>query len=99
MLFAIIGEDAPDSMAKRLEARPEHLARIDALGAEGRLVLAGPFPAVPAEDPGEAGFTGSLIVAEFESFEAAEHWGAEDPYVTGGVFARTEVRPFRQTRP
>lgn len=99
MLFAIIGEDAPDSLPKRMAARPDHLARIDALQDEGRLVLAGPFPAIPSEDPGEAGFTGSIIIAEFDSLEAAEAWAAADPYMQTGVYVKAEVRPFRQTRP
>lgn len=99
MLFAIIGEDTPGSLPKRMAARPDHLARIDALQDEGRLVLAGPFPAIPSEDPGEAGFTGSIIIAEFDSLEAAEAWAAADPYAQTGVYVKTEVRPFRQTRP
>ena len=99
MLFAIIGEDHPDSLALRRELRPAHLARIDELVEQGRIVLAGPFPAVPVEDPGDAGFTGSLIVAEFDSFDAAKVWADSDPYTTGGVFSRVEVKPFRQTLP
>lgn len=99
MLYAIMGEDAPGSLAKRREARPAHLERVERLRDEGRLVLAGPHPAVDAEDPGPAGFTGSLIVAEFESLEAAKTWAAGDPYATSGVFARVTVKPFRQVLP
>lgn len=99
MLYAIIGRDHPDSLDQRLAARPAHLERVEALKALGRLVLAGPFPAIDSPDPGPAGFSGSLIVAEFESLAAAEAWAAADPYVTAGVFAATEVRPFRRTLP
>ncbi len=99
MLYAIMGEDAADSLPIRLAVRPAHLKRIEALKDEGRLVLAGPHPAIDSVDPGPAGFTGSLIVAEFESLEAAMAWATEDPYVTGGVFARFTVKPFRQVLP
>lgn len=99
MLYAIIGEDAPDSLARRLAVRPRHLARAEALRAAGRMVLAGPFPALDTPDPGPAGFTGSLIVAEFESLADAQAWIAADPYVTEGVFTRVQVRPFRQVMP
>ncbi|MGD9600421.1 MAG: YciI family protein [Gammaproteobacteria bacterium] len=99
MLYAIIGEDAPDSLPRRAIARPAHLARAQALVAEGRMILAGPFPAIESNDPGAAGFTGSLIVAEFDSQSAAEAWIRADPYVTEGVFSRVEVRPFRQVLP
>lgn len=99
MLYAIIGKDAPDSLPLRQQARPAHLARVEALVAEGRLVLAGPFPAIDSPDPGPAGYTGSLIVADFDSLAAAEDWIAEDPYVTGKVFAHVEVRPFRRVLP
>lgn len=99
MLYAIIGYDAPDSLPLRQRARPRHLARAQALCDEGRMVLAGPFPALDTPDPGPAGFTGSLIVAEFESREAAQAWIEADPYVTDKVFARVEVRPFRQVLP
>jgi uncharacterized protein YciI len=99
MLYALIGEDAPNSLAKRLEVRPGHVARLKALQGEGRLVLAGPFPAVDAPDPGPAGFTGSLIVADFPSQQDAESWMAGDPYVTQGVFVRTTVKPFKQSLP
>lgn len=99
MLYAIIGDDAPGSLERRLAARPAHLERLKALQDAGRLILAGPCPAIDAPDPGPAGFAGSLIVAEFESREAAEAWAAADPYVLAGVFARTTVRPFRKVLP
>lgn len=99
MLYAIVGEDVPDSLKSRLAARPDHLARLDALQSEGRLVLAGPFPASDANDPGPAGFTGSLIVAEFDSFLAAKAWAEADPYVAAGVYAQLTVKPFKQVYP
>ncbi|MEY3201259.1 MAG: hypothetical protein RIR70_809 [Pseudomonadota bacterium] len=99
MLYALIGEDAPDSLALRMSVRPEHLARVKALCDEGRVVLAGPMPAIDSPDPGPAGFAGSLIVAEFASLDDAQAWLAADPYVTHGVFARTSVRPFKQVLP
>lgn len=99
MLYAIFGQDVSDSLGKRTAARPAHLARLQALQDEGRLLLAGPFPAVDAIDPGMAGFTGSLIVAEFASLEAAEAWAAADPYITAGVYAQTAVRPFKKVFP
>lgn len=99
MLYALIGEDAPDSLERRLAARPEHLARLKALADAGRLVLAGPMPAIDSPDPGPAGFAGSLIVAEFASLEEAEAWAAEDPYATTGVFVRVNVLPFKQVLP
>ncbi len=99
MLYAIFGNDVLDSLEKRKAARPAHLARLQTLQDEGRLILAGPFPAVDAVDPGLAGFTGSLIVAEFASLEAAEAWAAADPYVAAGVYAQVAVRPFRRVFP
>ena len=99
MLYAIIGHDAPDSQDKRMAARPEHLARLQALQGEGRLVLAGPFPAVDAIDPGPAGFAGSLIVAEFASLQAAQEWAASDPYAATGVFRQISVQPFKKVFP
>ena len=99
MLYAIVGQDTLDSLEQRLAARPAHVARLVALQDAGRLVLAGPFPAVDAVDPGAAGFTGSLIVAEFASLQEAEAWAAADPYVAAGVYAAVSVRPFRQTFP
>jgi len=99
MWFAIVGTDVPDSLEKRKSARPEHLARLEKLQAEGRLLLAGPFPAIESEDPGPAGFTGSLIIAEFPTLEDAQRWAESDPYVAAGVYASVEVKPFRQTLP
>ncbi len=99
MLYAIITEDVQDSLPLRKKARPDHLARLDILNADGRLVLAGPNPAVDAEDPGEAGFTGSIIIAEFESLEAAQEWADTDPYVEAGVYQSVTVKPFKQTLP
>jgi len=99
MLYAIIGRDIPSSMEKRLAARPAHLARLQALQDEGRLILAGPFPAVDACDPAAAGFSGSLIVAEFSSLAEAESWAQGDPYTSAGVYAQVEVKPFRKVFP
>lgn len=99
MLYAIISEDVEDSLAKRQGARPAHLKRVEALQADGRLVIAGPHPAVDNNDPGEAGFTGSLIVAEFGSLDEARAWADADPYVAAGVYARVTVKPFRQVLP
>lgn len=99
MWFAIVGTDVPDSLDRRKRARPEHLARLEALQAEGRLLLAGPFPAIESEDPGPAGFTGSLIIAEFPTQEHAQRWADADPYVAAGVYAGVEIKPFRQTLP
>lgn len=99
MLYAISGEDVPDSLEKRLAVRSVHLERIKALQDEGRLLLAGPYPAIDSPDPGPAGFSGSLIVAEFESLEAAQAWAKADPYATSGVFANVVVRPFRKVLP
>ncbi|WP_018866495.1 MULTISPECIES: YciI family protein [unclassified Thioalkalivibrio] len=96
MLYMIQGQDAPDSLDARLAARPEHVARLQALRDDGRLVLAGPFPAIDSNDPGPAGFTGSLIVAEFPSLEAARTWADADPYVAAGVYTAVDVRPFKQ---
>ena len=99
MLYCIIGTDNADSLKARIEARPAHLERLKALQAEGRLILAGPNPAIDAEDPGAAGFTGSLIVAEFSSKEEAESWAATDPYVSAGVYEHVTVKPFRKVLP
>ncbi len=99
MLYCIIGTDNPDSLEQRLAARPAHLERLKALQEEGRLILAGPFPAIDAEDPGPAGFTGSLIVAEFESLDAARQWADADPYVAAGVYRQVSVQPFRKVLP
>lgn len=99
MLYAIIGTDKPDSLQQRLAARPDHLARLNELKSAGRLVLAGPFPALDSEDPGPAGFTGSLIVAEFVSLEAAQQWADADPYIKAGVYANVTVKPFKKVLP
>lgn len=99
MLYALVGQDVPDSLERRLAARPAHLARLQALQNDGRLLLAGPFPAIDANDPGPAGFTGSLIVAEFESLAAAQAWADADPYVAAGIYAGVTVKPFRKVLP
>ena len=99
MLYLIVGEDTPNSLEKRLSVRPEHVARLQALQAEGRLVLAGPFPAVDSLDPGPAGFTGSAIVAEFASLADAKSWAEADPYVAAGVYGNVVVRPFKKVLP
>lgn len=99
MLYAIIGQDAPDSLELRKASRTAHLARLHALQEEGRLLLAGPFPAIDSVDPGPAGYTGSLILAEFASLEEAQAWADADAYVSGGVFTKVTVRPFRKTLP
>ncbi len=99
MLYAIVGEDVPNSLDQRLAARAAHLARLLELDAAGRMALGGPFPAIDSPDPGPAGFSGSLIVAEFDSLAAAQAWAEADPYVAAGVFARVTVRPFRQVFP
>lgn len=99
MLYAIIAEDTADSLSKRLLARPAHLARLQQLQEQGQLVLAGPHPAVDAENPGEAGFSGSLIVAEFADLTAAQLWADADPYKEAGVYARVTVKPFKQVFP
>ena len=99
MWYAIVGQDVPDSLDKRMAARPAHVARLQTLQSEGRLLLAGPFPAVDALDPGAAGFSGSLIVAEFATLAAAQDWAHADPYVAAGVYAEVRVRPFKKTFP
>jgi len=99
MLYAIIAEDIPNSLEKRLSNRPPHLARLQQLQAEGRLLLAGPFPAIDSVDPGPAGFSGSLIVAEFASLGEAQAWAEADPFVASGVYAGVTVKPFRKTLP
>ncbi|MDI6750724.1 MAG: YciI family protein [Pseudomonadota bacterium] len=99
MLYMILGTDAPGSLDKRLAARPAHLERLQALQAAGRLILAGPCPAIDSPDPGPAGFSGSLIVAEFDSLEAAQAWAAADPYVAAGVYASVTVKPFKKVLP
>ena len=99
MLYAIIAEDVAGSLQNRIKARPDHIKRLEALQNEGRLVLAGPHPAIDSEDPGEAGFTGSLIVAEFKSLEDAQTWANADPYVAAGVYNQVTIKPFRKVFP
>jgi uncharacterized protein YciI len=99
MLYAIIAEDNIDSLAQRLVTRPRHLDRIKRLQNEGRLILAGPHPAIDSEDPGDAGFCGSLVVAEFDSLEDAQHWANTDPYMLAGVYKSVTVKPFRKVLP
>ena len=99
MLYAIIGEDVPGSLEKRLAARPAHLERLKALQDEGRMIVAGPCPAIDSPDPGPAGFSGSLIVAEFPSLEDAQTWADADPYVASGVYARVTIKPFKKVFP
>ncbi|MBD3619149.1 MAG: YciI family protein [Chromatiales bacterium] len=99
MLYAIIGEDVEDSLEKRLSVRPAHLERLEALKAEGRLLVAGPNPAVDSSDPGEAGFTGSVIIAEFDSLREAQNWADADPYIEAGVYRQVTVKPFKKVLP
>lgn len=99
MLYAIIAEDVADSLSKRLAARPLHLQRLEDLQNQGRLVLAGPHPAIDSDNPGEAGFTGSLIVAEFTDLQDAQNWANADPYLAAGVYASIIVKPFKQVFP
>ena len=99
MLYAIIAEDVPGSLDKRLAARPAHLERLKALQDAGKMILAGPCPAIDSPDPGPAGFTGSLIVAEFDSLQDAKTWADADPFVAAGVYAKVAVKPFRKTLP
>lgn len=99
MLYAIICEDHKDSLKKRLSVRPEHLLRLEKLKQQGLLILAGPHPTIDNEDPGTTGFTGSLIVAQFESLQAAQQWADDDPYKIAGVFKSVLVKPFKQVLP
>lgn len=99
MLYAIISRDLPGSLSLRRQARPEHLQRLELLRDQGRLLLAGPHPAIDCDDPGPAGFTGSLIVAEFPSLDEARHWAESDPYVRAGVYAEVVVKPFKKVLP
>jgi uncharacterized protein YciI len=99
MLYAIIGQDIEHSLERRRQVRSAHLARIQQLQENGHLILAGPFPAIDTEDPGEIGFTGSLIVAEFPSLEAAQQWAEADPYVEAGIYVQVTVKPFKQVLP
>jgi uncharacterized protein len=99
MLYAIFAEDAPNTLEKRLEFRPKHLERLNELLEQGRLILAGPFPAIDSIDPGVAGFSGSLIVAEFSDLASAQAWANADPFVNAGVYQNVTVKPFRKTLP
>lgn len=99
MLYAIISQDIEDSLARRLAARPAHLERLHALQDQGRLILAGPHPAIDSENPGEAGFTGSLVIAEFDSLNDAQQWAETDPYIDAGVYAHVTVKPFKKVFP
>lgn len=99
MLYVIIGEDRPGTLEKRLAVRPDHVARLQALQAEGRLILAGPCPAIDSPDPGPAGFSGSVIVAEFASLEAAKAWADADPYIAAGVYEKVTIKPFKKVLP
>ncbi|MCK0105286.1 YciI family protein [Marinobacter sp. S0848L] len=99
MYYAIMSEDVPNSLALRKQARPAHLARLEALKAEGRLLVAGPHPAIDTEDPGDSGFTGSLVIAEFDSLESAQAWADADPYVEAGVYQSVTVKPYKVVLP
>ncbi len=99
MLYSIVEIDREDSLEARMSARPQHVARLDALKQEGRLIIAGPNPAIDSEDPGEAGFSGSIIIAEFESLQAAQAWADEDPYIESGAYASVTVKPFKKVLP
>ncbi|MGR8997653.1 MAG: YciI family protein [Gammaproteobacteria bacterium] len=99
VLYAIISEDVEDSLEKRMSARPAHINRLQALQDAGRLVLAGPHPAIDSDNPGDAGFTGSLVVAEFNDLEAAQQWADSDPYNNAGVYAKVTVKPFKKVFP
>jgi len=99
MWYAIISQDVENSLEKRLSARPAHIERLQALKAEGRLLIAGPHPAVDSEDPGSAGFTGSLVVAEFDSLTSAQNWADADPYIEAGVYQQVTVKPFKKVLP
>ncbi|MEZ5525287.1 MAG: YciI family protein [Pseudomonadales bacterium] len=99
MFYAIISQDIPNSLPLRKEARPAHIARLEALKEQGRLLIAGPHPAIDSDDPGEAGFTGSLVIAEFESLDAAQAWADADPYMDAGVYQSVTVKPFKKVLP
>ena len=99
MWYAIISEDIEDSLSRRSAARTEHLARLEELVSVGRLLIAGPHPAIDAEDPGAAGFTGSLVVVDFPSLEDAQKWADEDPYIEAGVYQKVTVKPFKRVLP
>jgi len=99
MLYAILSQDVENSLPLRLKARPDHLARLEQLQNEGRLILAGPHPAIDSNDPGEAGFSGSLVVAEFASLSEAQSWADADPYMAAGVYQQVKVKPFKKIFP
>jgi len=99
MLYAIISQDVENSLEKRLAVRPAHLERLQLLKQQGRLILAGPHPSIDSEDPGEAGFSGSLVVAEFDSLNDAQSWADADPYIEAGVYAQVTVKPFKKVLP
>jgi uncharacterized protein YciI len=99
VLYAIFSEDVEESLEKRMSARPAHIKRLQALQDEGRLLLAGPHPAIDSNNPGEAGFTGSLVVAEFDNLQAAQQWADSDPYNDAGVYAKVTVKPFKKVFP
>ena len=99
MLYAIIAKDIENSLLKRMQARPDHVARLNELKDEGRLILAGPHPSIDVSEPGEAGFSGSLIVAEFDDLQQARQWADADPYVTAGVYSSVVVKPFNKVLP
>jgi uncharacterized protein len=99
MWYAIVAEESPETLKKRMQARPDHLARLQKLQEEGKLLLAGPFPAIDSNDPGPAGFTGSLIIADFDDLQTATEWANADPFVNEGVYTQVTVKPFRKTLP
>ncbi|MCK5697419.1 MAG: YciI family protein [Gammaproteobacteria bacterium] len=99
MLYAIISTDIINSLSKRIQARPAHIARLELLKSEGRLIIAGPHPAIDSNDPSDAGFTGSLIIAEFDHLQAAQEWADQDPYVKAGVYKQITVKPFKKVLP
>ena len=99
MLYSIVGRDVENSLQARLAARPDHVERLKQLVSQGKLILAGPNPAIDSSDPGDAGFTGSIIIAEFDSLQAAQEWADQDPYILTGVYASVEVQPFNQALP
>ena len=99
MLYAIIATDVENSLTERLKARPDHVARLEQLKSAGRLILAGPHPAIDSDDPGEAGYSGSLVVAEFDSLQDARDWADQDPYIKSGVYDKVSVKPFKKVLP
>jgi hypothetical protein len=99
MLYSIVGIDKANSLEARMEVRGEHVARLKELLEQGRLIIAGPNPAIDSDDPGEAGFSGSIIIAEFDSLQAAEDWAGDDPYIKSGAYASVSVKPFKKVLP